>query len=477
MKAACRSFALCGILFFSTFGQSEPWLATRFAQNCAACHAPGRVNVAPVKRRCTLSCQGCHTNPNGGGLRSAYGKWTQERWLNSFYFADYKLNKPRPLPTNQQSYSDDKTEALKQNPEAATKVSIQGFRLKETTDRLDEKQYDRTTLHERLIEPDVSLALAHIPDGDPWRTTRLNSFNAGIDSRYFYLDYSRAVGDTTTKMTGSFPMGNDLAVSVEPIQGFTAVFESRFLNGPNNPAWDNGLESSAQVRSAYLLVNDLPWNSFIMYGIYRPLFGNYSPDHTSLFSYSTGLDHRSAFKALSIGTAPNVPFANVHFIEPMNSKAFAQDRGYALNLGGRFVTLGAYGMFSYWNTSADGLGATIRKQMSSITGGLTYQRYTLVADLTKVQREIVSQRSDSGVVTTMENRFRFWRENYLKLVYEGLNTARDLSTGATTSYTLGVNAFLVSSTEIELVYRSTKETLNSMPGTEQALWAQFHVYF
>ena len=50
---------------------AEPWLANRFAQNCTACHAPGRLNRKPKDRRCTLSCQGCHVNRNGGGLSNA----------------------------------------------------------------------------------------------------------------------------------------------------------------------------------------------------------------------------------------------------------------------------------------------------------------------------------------------------------------------------------------------------------------------
>src|SRR4051812_42295725 len=64
--------------------KAEPWLSTRYAQNCAGCHAPGRKNVPVTYRRCSLNCQGCHVNPSGGGLRSQYGKWNEERWLKSF---------------------------------------------------------------------------------------------------------------------------------------------------------------------------------------------------------------------------------------------------------------------------------------------------------------------------------------------------------------------------------------------------------
>lgn len=68
------------LLFFTFFPQqtlSQPWLSNRFAQNCASCHSPGRFNKPLAERRCTLSCQGCHVSPSGGGMRSSYGKWTQ----------------------------------------------------------------------------------------------------------------------------------------------------------------------------------------------------------------------------------------------------------------------------------------------------------------------------------------------------------------------------------------------------------------
>src|SRR5690606_16152465 len=72
--------------------------------NCSGCHAPGRKNLPPAKRRCTLACQGCHVSPQGSGLRSQYGKWTEDRWLRSFR-TDLLAHKKTYAPYPKQPYA------------------------------------------------------------------------------------------------------------------------------------------------------------------------------------------------------------------------------------------------------------------------------------------------------------------------------------------------------------------------------------
>ena len=72
---------------------AEPWLSTRYAQNCAGCHLFESQNLVPKDRRCSLSCQGCHVNPNGGGMRSFYGKRNSKYWLRSTRLKKNKYNK------------------------------------------------------------------------------------------------------------------------------------------------------------------------------------------------------------------------------------------------------------------------------------------------------------------------------------------------------------------------------------------------
>jgi len=98
-----RLFLLLSFILAPSLLKAEPWLSTRFSQNSAACHSPNRTNLPLAKRRCNLSCQGCHVNPSGGGLRNQYGKWNSNRWLSSFK-SDILDHDKRPAPYPQQLY-------------------------------------------------------------------------------------------------------------------------------------------------------------------------------------------------------------------------------------------------------------------------------------------------------------------------------------------------------------------------------------
>jgi hypothetical protein len=209
-----RWLGLFVFLWISQFAFSEPWMTSRFAATGA------------------VSCNSCHTNPSGGGLRNAGGKGSEERWLRSLYFDGYRLNKLRTQAT----------EAV---------------------------------------------------GAEPAPTGSEPAFNGGIDFRWFYLDTTK----DKIRKKGAMPMSTDVAASVAPVNHLNLVWESRFLSDPRaTDVWDEAYTSRSSVRSAYALVDDLPYHGYAMYGIYRPLFGNFDPDHTSLFARATGLDHNATFK-------------------------------------------------------------------------------------------------------------------------------------------------------------------------------------
>lgn len=464
-----------GLIFSVRVAWSEPWLSSRYAQHCASCHAPGRVNVPPAARRCTLSCQGCHTNPNGGGLRNFYGKWNQERILNSMYLPGWKMNKLRPAESKDQYYTDSRLDKFENAKEKKKKrVLAEGFPLRETSARLPESAYDRHNgANEHSLVPDLKKAYLRIPEEDPWRLRRESYFNAGLDTRYFYMNRERAGG---AKVNATFPMAADISVSAEPVHGLNLVYESRFINGPGENDWYMGATTSI-ARSAYVMVDDLPYNTYAMYGLYRPMFGHYNPDHYTLYAMASGKGYRAVNRAFTVGTAPNVPFLNLHYIMPIeDSSGLSKEQGFALNAGGRWVTLGAYLMFSYWDTTTQD-NTKDKLTMSSLTGGGTWKKWTLSWDFTRIQKEN-SLRKDAGFLMTFENRFRVWEEVYLKFNYEALNTTQALAAGKSNQMALGVSAFLISSLELDITYKTLNvEPESGSSAKEKSLLAQVHFFY
>jgi hypothetical protein len=468
-----------GVMVFTLALNAEPWMGSRFTQNCAACHAPGRVNPPETsERRCTFTCKGCHTNPQGGGIRNFYGKWNEERWLRSTYLSEYKLNKPRPQITSQQLYQESKLKSYisgVKDPKDIERLERDGLRLIETSEDYDEDAYDRRSTPAPIVE-DLKQVHLRIPHGDPYRLTKANYFNGGVDFRWFYLNSTT----NSEKKTGMVPMSTDVGATLQPMDHLNFVWESRFLADPRTKdVWDQAYTTESVVRSAYVMMDDFKYNTYAMYGIYRPMFGNDSADHTTLFARATGLDERTTFKAFGVGTAKNFPFVNMNVIEPFADRTLSQDRGFVFNLGGNFVPWGSFLRLSWWNTKAKdwttNILSTHRRQ--ALTGGFTKGRFNFVGSVANMMTDEPNIRRDTGTLIQAEPRLRLWRETYLKTSYEYLNTSPTLRFGKATQYGVGFNAFLLSGLEFEIMYKALRSTEVGVDTKETNWWSQLHLFF
>ena len=475
---------LVSVFLFSVLSFAEPWLGNRVSQNCAACHAPNRRNVEFEKRRCTLSCQGCHVNPSGGGLRSQYGKWYQQRWLNSFR-SDHLEHKKKPAPLPAQRYAKQpKSFKGKRVPTKWKLYAVRGPRLV-TTDKMsvEEDKYDYSYKEYEIVAT-LAEFLMRVPSDDPYRLERRQLVTAGGDFRYLYLNQEvKRDGTTVSETESGFPMAFDLGVQAKPIkEHFSLVFESRFLNGPNNPNLEDIFTTQARVRSAYALVDGLPFNSYVQYGLYRPRFGHYDPDHTALAQDISGLDQRSVFRAFTIGASPNIPFINLHFIQKIPNENYSQDEGGVLNIGGNWVTLGASVMYSYWLTKApNAAGVELETEKHSLTGGMKLWDFILRAEYLNVSREFAVDAIDRGNVYTANLKYRFWRENYLQASYAVSDVTRSLSEGEAQEVMVGTKHFLFPGSHFEFLFVDTQEVLGSGSSSVEVkgagLRAQAHFYF
>ncbi|MSP19105.1 MAG: cytochrome c [Bdellovibrionales bacterium] len=462
---------------FSNLALAQAWLSNRYAQNCAACHAPGRFNKPLSERRCTLACQGCHVSPNGGGMRSSYGKWTQERWLRTFFVDGLLTHKKTPAKFEEQSYFNSQLALQARKRHSITVAPLDNRPMLITTPDLSiiESKYDRNHEYFDHIEVDERTYKSFIPTGDPYHFEKMFYLSGGADFRYFVL---QRINDTpiTTQKFRAFPMSADLYLRFRPIPSYLSlVTEARFLNGPSNSQLEKFFTNESRIRSAYVLSDNLPYNSYVMAGLYRPLFGYYTPDHTTLAQTISGLGIRSLFLAASVGASPNVPFINFHLIQP--TAGGANIHGFATNLGGRFVTLGASFMFSFWRTNTTTGPTELIKMMYSATGGLQLGPTTLNVDLLHVSQEYTPGFSNGGDVFTLDTQTRFWRENYFLFSGSQSNIARSLLQGKGLEWMFGLKSYLISGLDLELLYINKKDEVSGTESTSNDIQFQIHLFY
>lgn len=447
---------------------AEPWLSSRFSQNCAGCHAPGRFNRPAIGRRCTLSCQGCHVNPNGGGMRNKYGAWNDKRWLKSLH-SDTLRSEHTPAPYKYQNYK-----------KVAGKKTRRVYKLRVTKklnppEKLFDKHNDKNWSKE---VPTLSQYLSTIPFEDPYRQERREAVQASGDLRYLY---GKVSGDSNKDL--NFLMNVDFGIRLRPIkEKLSFVFEHRYLNNPSNSEIETAFTTESRVRSAYMLVDDLAYNTYAMAGLYRPMFGNYTPDHTSLSQQISGLNQRAVYKAVGFGTAPNVPFFTFNYIMPMQNSSYAQDEGFVLTGGARFVTLGLSATVSHWSTEQDSdsiLGLKIKKEMTAIAAGTALFDSTLIinGEILNFSIQENDGTTNSGSVFTVEGKYKLWRESYLTGEVAKSNTATDRSEGSADSLGVGYKVFLFSGVEVDLKHVIFNTKFLGTDREYNTTFVQTHLYF
>ena len=428
-------------------------------------------------------------NPNGGGIRNQYGVWLQERWLRSFVVPG--IGKKNVAPLNKQFYAGQpknggfRSKKKKMEKKLGRKkfraiTSKEGPPTIETTKFYPESAYDNDDGAYAVTVANWAEFKERLTRDDPWRLERSRRVTGGGDIRYLSIqNQSEDVPEEDKSL--SWLMSVDVGLRLRPIQKhLSAVVETRYLQAPKRTQ-EQVFTGPARTRSAYFLVDDLPFNTFFQYGLYRPLFGHYTPDHTALAQRQAGFTQRSLYRAITIGTAPNVPFFNVHLIQPQHGNATDQSQGYAFSFGLRAVSFGASAIASGWITTDRVTNLT--KQMFAYSAGGALSRFVANVELLNFRQEIETERFAQGSVTTLETKARLWRENYAVYNFATSNLAYNFREGAVNENMIGVKSFPIVGTELEVLYITRTEDVSEAEGVEaqtnesKTIQTQLHVFF
>ncbi|NRA44053.1 MAG: hypothetical protein HRU09_03745 [Oligoflexales bacterium] len=466
--------------------RSEPWLGSRYARNCAGCHAPQRINLKPIDRRCSLSCQGCHVNPNGGGLRSFYGKWTGNRWLKSWR-SDILKHDLNVAIYPKQIYAKKRKKWRK----APNKLVFgKGFPLVETRREMNEDLYYWQYGRYQTTAKNKKHYLYQVPAKDPWRQMRLSKWDGGADVRWFAANMTTEKDEEEPQEKWvSFPMNVDLGIRYRPLyRKIHVVWEGRMFGSPAETATYENMLRQTFLRSFYVMWDDIPYNIFVMGGYFRPLFGNYDPYHYGLaqkmFSYTlqgNAQAYNIVYEAITVGTAPNVPYLNVHKIGKRVGSRDDRTEGYALNLGFRGVRYGQSLNYSYWSTVDTATDTKI--QMHSIGAFYLWGPVTLSYEGMSFARDIPNTDFRQGGVHTVEAYFKFWREFYWQTTAAAANVSQDLLPGSSSQFRTGIKAFLIPGFEVGVHLEQNSNTIvDEEADTESTVsssgWAaNIHAYF
>ena len=262
-------------------------------------------------------------------------------------------------------------------------------------------------------------------------------------------------------------MAADFGLVFQPMAHLKLIYESRLLGRYTGNPLDEQLDQFI-TKSLYLLADDLPYNSFVMAGYYRPLFGNDHPDHTrlsrsfitkALTGNSRGY-YSLRYKAASVGAAPNVPYLNLHYLHNQIDAAepTGDTKGIVLNTGLRFVTLGASINYSFWQqkrqeeTTSDAR-ALLHNLYMTTTLWTNRWHLGLEGMIAQAERDDVFT---SSSLWTLESYYRFYREAYFTAEFAAANATLDFNPGHSTQLKLGVKWFIVPGLEFISQYVRTR---------------------
>ncbi|MEZ5065864.1 MAG: hypothetical protein R3B81_14110 [bacterium] len=288
LLALAATFGIGGA-FGSRDLEATPLYAARSSRTCDNCHLTPNEWVDPVlaERKCTLSCQACHVDPAGGGMRNASGVF--------FGRATVPAIATSPRPTQDW----DRNLPFVGRRDRATTYSSD---LPLGPNRFEDVESFRDSANDRFGYGSPLGASSKYAFW-PGRYGAVNAdpaFAIGVDARIAFLSQGALV----------FPMQFDLPMRLHPVEHLT-VFANTGARGRRSgysDAFDD--DHTPYFREAFVLLHEAPYQAYVKAGRFVPRFGLRLDDHTMRTRREFELDGalpESRVTGVEIGAAPNYP--------------------------------------------------------------------------------------------------------------------------------------------------------------------------
>ncbi|MCK6573174.1 hypothetical protein L6V77_19000 [Myxococcota bacterium] len=320
---------------------ATPLYTVREGRTCDNCHALPNDWVDPpemARRKCTLSCSGCHVDPGGGGLRTVSGVYFGRSTLPMFWAVD------RP-------WADKKAHGEYVEPE----VSSAGSQPLSSAGSQPLSSAGSQPLSSAGSQP-----LSSAPTAPPKPTGGLafgrpldggGAEMAFLDGRYGDLNADALLRLGADLRLGAwtagpkvFPMQGDAYAAVHPKEHLTLSTTVGLRGRIRGPAADDpDGQSRFGVRDLWLMTHEWPMNTYARVGRFLPQFGWRLDDHTAYTRRPFGLsqeDPANRIIGAEFGFNGNYPYANIAAWVPGSRRPdnpFEPTDGYggALNAGYR----------------------------------------------------------------------------------------------------------------------------------------------
>jgi hypothetical protein len=284
---------LAAVLFVMLGAEASalPLYTAREGRTCDNCHTLPNNWADPEAakdKKCSLSCSSCHVDPAGGGLRNTAGKFYGQSVL------------PMGL-SRYRNYKDTARNLLNRFDEA------------------NKETHNPPTLS--FGEP-VGKSTKYAPEAGRYGEMNADPLlSLGLDSRL-------AMWSIGPEATLFFPMQFDTQAALHPVHHVKLYVNAGFLAKEKGVAAALEENPPFAAKDAMLIINELPYQSYVKVGRFTPDFGLRLDDHTSFtrrdFEQDYGVQSSRVIGA-EFGMSPNYPYLSASVFRPSAKDDLAFD--------------------------------------------------------------------------------------------------------------------------------------------------------